>query len=196
MSASTPAPARPVTVAITRQVRPEDEILMQAWADAGSTMARRFDGFLGSGWVRPAAGSLDWHMLYRFASPAHLEAWEQSRERQRWLASGQGLVQATRVEHRTGIEGWFDEPEERRAEDLGQGPPPAPPRWKQMVVIFTAFFPTSLALAYLLAPVTDGWPVVGRVLLTCAVAIPWMTYVFLPFVTRLYLPWTTGRPRR
>lgn len=183
-----------MTVAITRRVDPEDEILMQAWADAGTTMAQRFDGFLGSGWVRPSSGSTEWHMLYRFDSPSTLSRWEQSRERQRWLASGQNLVQDTRVEHRTGIEGWFDEPVTRDVDDLSPAPA-APPRWKQMVVIFFAFFPTSVALTYLIAPVTDGWPAWGRVLLNCLVAIPWMTYIFLPFVTRLFSPWTTPSPR-
>ena len=47
-----------------------------------------------------------------------------------------------------------------------------------------AFFPTSLALAYLLAPVGGDWPVVLRVLVSTLLATPWMTYLFLPFVTR------------
>lgn len=172
-------------------MRPEDEILMQAWADAGTTMAQRFEGFLGSGWVRPAADSPDWHMLYRFDSREHLDAWESSRERQRWLASGRDLVEDTRVEHRTGIEGWFDEPAEHSTHDLMA--PAAPPRWKQMVVIFCAFFPTSLALTYALMPITSSWPGWGRVLLNTMIAIPWMTYIFLPFVTRLFSPWTSPK---
>ena len=181
----------PVTVSITRTVRPEDEALMQVWADAGTTLARRFPGFLGSGWVRPSLGSDQWHMLYRFADADALEQWQESHERARWLGAAARLVEATRMESRTGIEGWFDEPHEVTGGDIA---PPAPPRWKQMVVIFCAFFPTSLVLTYVLALVTEGWPAWGRVLLTCAIAIPWMTYVFLPFVTRLFLPWT--QPRR
>ena len=182
-----------MTVAITRRVDPEDEILMHAWAEAGTTLAQRFPGFLGSGWVRPSPQSADWHMLYRFDSPASLATWQSSPERNRWLSTGTNLVRDTKVEHRTGIEGWFDEPADHAVEDLDA--PAPPPRWKQMVVIFFAFFPTSLALTYLLAAPTDGWPAWARVLLTCAFAIPWMTYVFLPFVTRLFHPWTQPRPR-
>jgi len=37
---------------------------MVAWA--GSALAERFPGFLGTGWVRPGGGSDQWHMLYRF----------------------------------------------------------------------------------------------------------------------------------
>lgn len=109
-------------------------------------------------------------------------------ERDWWLSSARGIVEDTCVEHRTGIEGWFDEPRDRQVTDL-DAPPPAPPRWKQMVVIFCGFFPTSLALFYLLGPLTHDWWPPLRVLLTCCLAIPWMTYVFLPFLTRLFQPW-------
>jgi antibiotic biosynthesis monooxygenase (ABM) superfamily enzyme len=175
----------PLTVAIMRRVAPEDEMLMQAWVHAGTSMAERFDGFLGAGWVR--SGSEDWHMLYRFGSRAHLEAWERSPERIRWLRSAADLVEHRRTEYRTGIEGWFDEPSSRAVHEPGA--PVAPPRWKQATVIWLAFFPTSLVLTYLLTPVSAGWPPVLRVLLTTLVATPWMTYAFLPFVTRLFGRW-------
>ena len=156
-------------------------------------MAERFDGFLGAGWVR--SGDEDWHMLYRFDSRAHLDAWERSSERMRWLRSAADLVEHRRTEYRTGIEGWFDEPETRTVQDAAQATrmtAPAPPRWKQATVIWLAFFPTSLALAYLLAPVGGDWPVVLRVLVSTLLATPWMTYLFLPFVTRLFARWLRG----
>ena len=68
--------------------------------------------------------------------------------------------------------------------------PPAPPRWKQASVIWIAFFPTSLALSYLLSPLSGGLAGRGlRVLVTTLLATPWMTYVLLPFVTRLFGRW-------
>ena len=177
----------PLTVAITRRAAPEDELLMQAWVHAGTSMAERFDGFLGAGWVR--SGAEDWHMLYRFDSRATLRAWERSPERIRWLRSAAGLVEHRRTEYRTGIEGWFDEPASRSVEEPGAPGPAAPARWKQATVIWLAFFPTSLALTYLLLPFSDGWPPVVRVLVSTLVATPWMTYVLLPFVTRLFRRW-------
>ncbi len=167
---------------------------MQAWVHAGTSMAERFDGFLGAGWVR--SGDEDWHMLYRFDSRAHLDAWERSSERMRWLRSAADLVEHRRTEYRTGIEGWFDEPDDpHRARLRPAVDPPdrvGPPRWKQATVIWMAFFPTSLALAYLLAPVGGDWPVVLRVLVSTLLATPWMTYLFLPFVTRLFARWLRG----
>ena len=60
---------QPVTVSITRQVDPTQEDQMRAWRRAGSELAERFEGFLGSGWVRSAPNSSEWLVLYRFASP-------------------------------------------------------------------------------------------------------------------------------
>jgi hypothetical protein len=189
-STTAPSASGPVTVAITRRVRPEDELLMRAWADAGTQMASHFPGFLGSGWVRPSTGSIDWHMLYRFDGAESLAVWQGSTERNRWLTAGSNLVEDTRVEHRTGIEGWFDEPAEQVVDDLAPAAaPPAPPRWKQMVVIWLAFFPTSLALTYLFAPFSETWPPWARVLLSTVVATPLMTYLVLPRVTRMFQPW-------
>ncbi|MFC8503654.1 antibiotic biosynthesis monooxygenase [Pedococcus sp. NPDC057267] len=190
----TSAPDGAVTVAITRRVRPEDSALMQAWVDAGTSLARRFPGFLGTGWVRPSGASEDWHMLYRFDSRASLLLWEESRERTQWLRSGKGLVEHTRVEHRTGIEGWFDEPSSRTAVDLsGDGrdstAPPAPPRWKQAVTIWVAFFPTNLLFTWLLTPFTHLWALPLRVLFMTVLLTPVMTYLVLPQVTRLLQPW-------
>jgi len=192
MSTTTDTPAAaevdgPLTVSITRRVAPEDELLMQAWVHAGTSMAERFEGFLGAGWVR--SGSEDWHMLYRFDSRAHLDAWERSPERLRWLRSAADLVEHRRTEYRTGIEGWFDEPASSSVQQAGPPGPSAPPRWKQASVIWIAFFPTSLALSYLVSPWSGDWPVVVRVLVTTLVATPWMTYVLLPFVTRLCGRW-------
>jgi len=179
-----------VTVAITRRVRPEDELLMRAWADAGTQMASHFPGFLGSGWVRPSRQSTDWHMLYRFDSRDSLATWQESNERNRWLTAGTNLVEDTRIEHRTGIEGWFDEPEEQDVSELASPvTAPAPPRWKQMVVIWLAFFPTSVTLTYLFGPFTGGWPAWARVLLSTLVATPLMTYLILPRMTKLFSPW-------
>ena len=145
-----PRPARPtlepmtapVTVSVTRHVDPSRSSEMLAWVQAGTSLAEKFDGFLGSGWVRPSADSPDWHMLYRFTDADSLAAWEASPQREWWLEAAQGGVEEKRRERRTGIEGWFDEP--ASVESLSAAPSP-PPRWKQMVVIFMVFLPLSLA---------------------------------------------------
>ena len=184
----------PVTVAITRQLTPGHDAEMMSWLNAGITLAERFPGFLGAGWVRPESGSETWHMLYRFADQASLTRWEQSPQRQWWRSSAQGLgVVEARVERRTGIEGWFDVPSSTVLES-GAPAVPAPPRWKQACVIFIVFFPLSLAvnaLAGWLVP--DLWLPL-RVLLSVLVMTPTMTYLALPWITRRMAWWLTPSP--
>ncbi len=175
--------AVPVTVSITRHIDPAHTAEMLAWVEAGTSLAERFEGFLGAGWVRPAEASDEWHMLYRFASADHLAVWEASSQRAWWLAAAQGRIEASREERRTGIEGWFDEP--RSTETLEQAPSAgAPPRWKQMVVIFLVFFPLSLAANWASGRLLPDVVLPLRVLVSVLVMTPVMTYLALPWITR------------
>ena len=109
-----PAFDGPVTVAITRKVAPADTVQMIAWVRRRHRDGRAVPGFLGAGWVRPRDASDEWHMLYRFADAASLGSLGFLPERRWWLRSGEGLVERARSERRTGVEGWFDPPVERR----------------------------------------------------------------------------------
>lgn len=185
------ADSGPVSVSVTRRARPEYSHLVMAWVHAGTTLAERFPGFLGSGWVRPARDSDEWHMLYRFDSAASLAVWEASEERRRWLATAADLVEDTRKEKLTGIEGWFDRPRDYSVETP---PPPAPPRWKQAVMIWFAFFPLSLGVTLLAGVLAPDLSVVPRVLASTLVMTPVMTYLVLPFLTAKLEWWLHGRP--
>ena len=190
----------PVTVSITRHIDPEHTAEMLAWVEAGASLAERFDGFLGVGWVRPSAESEEWHMLYRFADVDALAVWEASAQRTWWLAAAQGRIGESRVERRTGIEGWFDVPtatiEMAAIRTLTE--PARPPRWKQAVSIWLGFFPVNLAftlLAVAFLPGWDDWWTLAKVLATTLVLTPIMAYWVLPFVTRMLQPWLTAPAR-
>ncbi|GAA2475228.1 antibiotic biosynthesis monooxygenase [Winogradskya humida] len=181
-----------VTVAITRKADPSRNAEMLAWVRAGTTLAEDFPGFLGVGWVRPAQGSTEWHMLYRFSDAAALHGWEESPQRQWWLSSAQGMVEHTRVEKRTGIEGWFDPPQEHSIDDLTPAPTP-PPRWKQAVTIWVGFFPLSLLAAVTIGHLLADINVVLRTLVSTLCLTPLMTYVVLPRVTQSLQWWLQGQ---
>jgi antibiotic biosynthesis monooxygenase (ABM) superfamily enzyme len=185
------APAVPVTVAITRSVDTARLGEVTRWVQDGVNLANRYPGFLGSGWVRANRDSDEWHMLYRFADQSLLDAWEYSDDRSHWLEGGRDLVVESRVERRTGIEGWFDAP----GEAAGAAPPP---RWKQATSIFVGFLPVNLVFTLLVTTFVPGWtglPTALKVLLTTMVLTPIMAYWVLPYVTRLLRPWLQ-RPRR
>lgn len=174
-----------VTVSIVRHVAPDNAAQMIAWVRSGSSLAERFPGFLGTGWVRPTADSEEWHMLYRFSDPPSLAAWESSPQRAWWLGSAQGIVGESLLERRTGIEGWFDEPASRDVQDLRPAPA-APPRWKQGIVIWMTFFPLSLVLGLLLVATGVEMNVAVRTLITTIVATPIMIYGLLPWMTKQF----------
>ncbi|MBY8875717.1 antibiotic biosynthesis monooxygenase [Micromonospora sp. PLK6-60] len=189
--------AAPVTVAIARRADPARAHEMIAWMRAGSALAESFPGFLGVGWVRSAPGSPDWHMLYRFADDETLRRWEESPQRTWWLTSAQGMVEHTRVERRTGIEGWFDPPADRAVEapvGTAAATPAAPPRWKQAVTIWLAFFPLSLTATLLTARFIADVPLAVRTLIMTLCLTPLMTYLVLPRITRALHWWLHGQP--
>ncbi|MET8309941.1 antibiotic biosynthesis monooxygenase [Micromonospora sp. NPDC005173] len=184
----------PVTVAIARRADPARASEMVAWMRAGTALAEAFPGFLGAGWVQSGPGSADWHMLYRFADAETLHRWEESPQRRWWLSSAQGIVEHTRVERRTGIEGWFDPPLEHWVELVEPIPPASPPRWKQAVTIWLAFFPLSLTATLLTTRFLADVPLAARVLLMTLCLTPLMTYLVLPQITRALHWWLHGQP--
>ncbi|MGC4888666.1 antibiotic biosynthesis monooxygenase [Micromonospora sp. DT227] len=189
--------AVPVTVAVSRRADPARTGEMVAWMRAGTALAESFPGFLGAGFVRSAPGSAEWHVMYRFADADTLRGWEDSPQRHWWLSSAQGIVEHTRVERRTGIEGWFDRPVDHAVETVGAAEPAAPaapPRWKQAVTIWLAFFPLSLTATLLTARFVADVPLAGRTLLMTLVLTPLMTYLVLPRITRALHWWLHGQP--
>jgi len=180
------SPTEPITIAVTRTVSPDRAREAAAWARSGQDLISSYPGYLGSGWIRPDPQSAVWHMLFRFADSASLDAWEKSPERAWWVSTGHGLVEHGDYEKRTGIEGWFDEPS---SVEVISPRPTTPPRWKQMVSIFLVFYPLSVGANYALSPVAGALPIWLRVLISVVVLTPIMTYLALPFVTRALRPW-------
>ncbi|WP_247046340.1 antibiotic biosynthesis monooxygenase [Arthrobacter rhizosphaerae] len=178
-----------VTVSVTRKVDPSRSEEVTAWIQSGVNIAGRWPGFLGSGWIRSSTRSDEWYMLYRFADPSSLSAWESSGSRKAWLEQGDGLIEERRVEKLTGIEGWFDSTP--RPNDLSS-PSPRPARWKQAVSVWLAFFPVSLIFALLVEALYPAWSglwTTARVFVTTTILTPIMTVWVLPVVTRLLRSW-------
>jgi len=185
-------PSDSVTVSITRRVQPTRIPEATHWAQQGMNLASAFPGFLGSGWVRTSADSLSWHMLYRFDNSDSLDAWEGSDERAEWLAQGVDYILDARVQKRTGIEGWFDTPQEGADSSIYQ-----PSQWKQTVAIGLGFFPTNVVFTFLVTlaiPEWGGYPIVPRILMTTLVMAPTMTLLVMPWITRWLRPWLTRPP--
>ena len=95
-------------------------------------------------------------MIFRFADDATLAAWAHSASRQAWLERGQGLFDEPRERRAHGLAAWFDDNRK-------------PPRWKQSVAIWLAFFPVSLAFNLGAGPYLGELSLAARVLLSTLV---------------------------
>lgn len=171
----------PVTLMVARRVargRYQDFV---AWLEEGRELAADFAGYLGSGVLAPPPGDDEYQIIFRFRDAETLATWEHSASRRAWLARGEGLFEAPHEHRATGLDGWFQSA-------TGQ----TPPRWKQAIAIWLAFFPVSLAFQWLFGGLLATLPLVPRVLASTLMLTPVMVFLFIPVSMRLLGPWLRG----
>jgi len=165
---------------VERRVAPGREQEFEDWARGVLAAASRSSGFLGGGLLRPGLSGREWHLVYRFATPQALAAWENSAERRRWLARLPELAETTGKHRVTGLETWFELPG-RTA--------PAPPRWKMALVTWLGVVPLAVFFGLVVTPLIAGFPTPVRVLILPSIFVPTMTWLIMPRMTRLFSGW-------
>lgn len=94
------------------------------------------------------------------------------------MQRGNGLFERPKEARVSGIDDWF-----------GTNTVQKPPRWKQAVAIWLAFFPVSLAFNLLFGPWLATLGMLPRVMLSTLALTPLMVYLFIPLSTRLLASW-------
>ncbi len=173
----------PVTLMVARRVAEGRYQDMIAWLHEGEQLATDFPGYLGSGVLAPPPQGDEFQIIFRFVDEKTLHAWEFSASRSAWLARGNGLFQQPTERRVSGIEGWFGNDAAQR-----------PPRWKQAVAIWLAFFPVSLAFNLLFGHWLAELSLLPRILLSTLGLTPLMVYFFIPLSTRWLAGWLNARP--
>ena len=183
----------PVTTTVTRRVRPGHEPFYEKFLEGIIAAASEFPGHLGVEVFRPqSANAGAYQIVYRFDSSEHLRAWLASAEHAAWVERAEPhAIGPTRTSFVTGLESWFTLP--------GQPATPPPPPYKMALLTWITIFPLITGIVVAAAPLLDGLPVVVRLGITTAVAVPLMTWVVMPRVTRLFRGWLypavrTGTP--
>lgn len=171
--------AAAVTVTVARKVRPGREADFEEWADRLTEQASGFPGFLGAGRLRPDRGD-EFHVVYRFDSADHLRNWEDSATRSHLLAEGDELMETVAVQRVTGLETWFSLP--------GRATTP-PPKWKMFVVSGVVIYLLQVLEYGVFGWVTDGWPLMARLLLMSFPVTALMTWVVMPQASVLLRRW-------
>src|SRR5918995_1492196 len=145
--------------------------------------ATRFPGHLGVEVFRPPSASAgEYRVVYRFDSGEHLRAWLDSDEHAAWLERAEPHVIGPRhTQFLTGLESWFTLP--------GRPGTPPPPPYKMALLTWVTIFPLITGIVAATGPLLEGLPLVVRLGITTAVAVPLMTWVVMPRVTRLLRGW-------
>ena len=165
----------PATVIVGRTIHPGKEQAFDAWARQIDLAARRFPGHLGNVRLRDPRG-ID-YLIYRFASTAHLRAWEASDERRKLIEQGNEISD----EHRNtaiGMDAWFA--------ISGQS---VSPKWKTFLVTWVAVYPILLLIAYALAALFPRLARPLQLAITSALLTASLTWLVMPRLTKLLRPW-------
>lgn len=173
----------PVTLMVSRRAAHGRYQDLLAWLHEGEQLATDFPGYLGSGILAPPAEGDEFQIIFRFTNEQTMHAWEHSASRRAWLQRGNGLFERPQEQRVSGLDGWFGTSQAHR-----------PPRWKQAVAIWLAFFPVSLLFNLLFGHWLGALDLVPRVLLSTLGLTPVMVYLFIPLSTRLLAPWLNARP--
>jgi hypothetical protein len=175
-----------VTAAVNRRALPGHERELETWMDGVVDACSAFEGFLGADIIRPSNPRTDDYVLiYRFASPGGLAAWDASDVKGEWLRRAEPHTSGeVRRQVDTGLEYWFTSP----------GAPAArPPVWKMAVVTWLAIFPLSYLAFTFVVPLLTHWSAVLRSMVVAALLVLAMTYIVMPLMTRLLAPWLAGK---
>ena len=143
-------------------------------------LTSRTGGLEGSS-VLTSGSAGDYFILLRFANRNHLRRWQESIEVAALLHEGDvHSVAADQSQVKTGLETWFTLP------DMPV-PRTAPPRWKMALVTWLALLPQIIVLSYLTPPL--HLPLLAAAALSTAIPVVMLTWVLMPWLTRLLYGW-------
>ena len=173
----------PVTTSVTRRVKPGHEASYEEVLEGIIDAASRFPGHLGVEVFRPQSDTGgQYRTVYRFDNAEHLRAWLDSGERASWIERAEPhAIGPMRTSFVTGLESWFTLPDQ-------PGVPPPPP-YKMALLTWITIFPLITAIVVVTGPLLEGLPLALRLGVTTAIAVPLMTWVVMPRVTRLLRGW-------
>lgn len=172
----------PVTVMISRRIKPGREADFEAWLVGITQEAHRFPGYLGANVIKPSSSQQpEFVTIFRFDSYTHLMQWENSAIRQRWLQLADEMADSdNQIQRLPGLEFWFT-PTDRST--------PPPPRYKMTIVATCVIFGLSLVFTPLVKMLLKGLPPLLSQFITVVIQVVLMTYFILPQLTKLLSRW-------
>ncbi|MBR9912770.1 MAG: antibiotic biosynthesis monooxygenase [Gammaproteobacteria bacterium] len=178
-----PGSEGPVTVSISRKVKPGCEADYEHWISGVIEAASSYPGHLGTSVLRPGPATRhEYVIIYRFDNYQHCQAWEQSELRQHWLQQLAGLTEGEPQTRRsTGLEFWFDLPELPSHR--------TPPPHKMALVLIVVVYLLIMGINLLFGAWLTLLPHWLQTLFVVSAQVLLLTFVVMPRVTKLLQPW-------
>lgn len=182
-------PAGPANYVISRVIKPTHTQDFETSLKSIAQELVKQEGHMGFGVIRPTnPRKPEYTVIMRFDNYEHLKTWEESPVRSAWLATIEPFIQEPpRQQIVTGLEFWFTPP----GLDIFKAPPP---RYKQSFVTWATLFPLSFLLNLLFGSELAEIPLLLRVMLVSGVLTAVMSYLAMPFTTRLFARWLYKSP--
>ncbi len=182
-----PGSEGPMTVSISRKVKPGCEAEYEQCLSGLIEAASRFSGHQGAVVLRPSsATNHEYVTIYRFDNYYNCQQWEHSETRRQLVGSLDNLVEGEASTHKaTGLEFWFSLP------DLPVSMPPRP--YKMALVLILVVYALIMGLNVLLHPILGSLPTPFRVFVVVVIQVFLMTYFIMPKVTQLLKGWLFKR---
>jgi antibiotic biosynthesis monooxygenase (ABM) superfamily enzyme len=168
----------PIHIAITRKVLPGKEEEFKAALHR--FMGDSFDhhGVHGASMITglPGADEGTIGILRTFKDEKERDAFYASKQFLDWEAYASTITETPVYRELNGLEAWFRSPL-------------SPPRWKMAVVTLCGVFPTSVVLFFTIGSLMIGFPVLLRLLITATAMVGLLTWLVMPFLTKLLKDW-------
>lgn len=179
----------PVTVVISRRVKPGCEKAFEKFISGITAAAMTFEGHLGANVFRPSSPKdHEYQIIFKFDRASNLRIWEESECRRQWLARAESLrLEPAKIRVITGLETWFTLPSPK--------PIVPPPRYKMAVITLLALFPLIQLANLILVPIFKPLPPLLSSLIITVIIILLMTYVVMPRMTKLFSRWLYPKKR-
>lgn len=172
----------PVTIIVKRRPKPGMEKEFEEVMSGTTRDAMTFPGHLGVNILRPTSPQDYYRIVFKFDSMRNYIAWESSEIRSQWLQRYAHVTLGDdEQEILSGLETWFTLPG-------GEALVP-PPKHKMAIIIWISIFPLSIAAHYLIRPVLGGIHIVWQAGIISLVLVIMMTYVVMPFMSKLFHYW-------
>ncbi|GAB2526598.1 antibiotic biosynthesis monooxygenase [Spirosoma aerophilum] len=154
------------------------------WLKEMVPLAQRSAGHRGVNVIRPHSPGEAYTIVLHFASESTLHAWLESDTRRQMIENVRPFLDTDeKIDIQTGLEFWFTPPETKKA---------APP-YKQFLITWSAIFPLSILIPWLLSPLLSALPFLSasliKPLLVSCLIVGLMTFVIMPRYVRLVARW-------